>query len=112
MNPSPSVKSSSVSQISGITLGSNFNSTTGQQVTTISSSNYVKRPRFMTIFTSVSNLSFSISKPMLIHINNSILSISFLLRLKTDDDNCIRMLVYTGAAMNTGDKIYHLWVMS
>lgn len=34
------------------------------------------------------------------------------LGLSEDDKNQMRMLVNTGAAMNTGNFLYHIWVMS
>ena len=49
---------------------------------------------------------------MPININNSLPSIHFPLRENMDDDNCMQMLVDTGAAMNSGHLNYHLWVMS
>ena len=49
---------------------------------------------------------------MPIGINNSLPSVSLILGSREDDENKMRMLVDTGAAMNTGDIDFHLWVMS
>ena len=49
---------------------------------------------------------------MPIAINNSLPSIKMLIGLLSDDENKMSMLVDTGAAMNTGNKTYHQWVMS
>ena len=53
-----------------------------------------------------------LKKTMPISINNSLPSLSFLLGLTMEADNGMRMLVDTGAAMNSGYLDYHLWVMS
>ena len=71
-----------------------------------------KRSRFFTLFARISNLSASKQKPMPISINNSLPSVSILLGLTMEADNGMRMLVDTGAAMNSGHLDYHLWVMS
>ena len=49
---------------------------------------------------------------MPIAINNSLPSIKMLIGLLSDDENMMSKLVDTGAAMNTGNKTYHHWVMS
>ena len=64
------------------------------------------------IFVRVTNISSSPKKPMPISINNSLLSMCLHLGIPKDDENRMQMLVDTGAAMNTGDLKYHLWVMS
>ena len=49
---------------------------------------------------------------MPIGINNSLPSVSLILGIQEDEESKMRMLVDTGAAMNTGNLQYHLWVMS
>ena len=49
---------------------------------------------------------------MHISINNSLPSVSIQLGLRMGEDNDIRMLVDTGAAMKSGYLDYHFWVMS
>ena len=49
---------------------------------------------------------------MPISINNSFLSVYLHIESITDDENKIRILVDTGAAMNTGNNAYHQRVMS
>ena len=49
---------------------------------------------------------------MPIAINNSLPSIKMLIGLLADDENKMSMLVDIGAAMNTGNKTYHQWVMT
>ena len=49
---------------------------------------------------------------MPIGINNSLPSVSLILGTLADEKNKIRMLVDTGAAMNTGNLRFHMWVMS
>ena len=71
-----------------------------------------KRTRFFAICVTVSNINFSHQKPMPIAINNSLPSIKMLIGLLSDEENMMSMLVDTGAAMNTGNKAYHQWVMS
>ena len=70
-----------------------------------------KRPHFFTLFARISNISASKKKPMPISINNSLPSVSILLGLTREADNGVRMLVDTGASMNSGYLDYHLWVM-
>ena len=48
---------------------------------------------------------------MLISINNSLPSVNLHLGLIEDDENKMRILVDTGAAMNSGNLTYQLWVM-
>ena len=49
---------------------------------------------------------------MPIGINNSLPSVSLILGSSEEEENTMRMLVDTGAAMNTGNIDFHLWVMS
>ena len=49
---------------------------------------------------------------MPISINNSLPSVSILLGLMMEADDGMRMLVDTGAAINSGHLDYHLWVMT
>ena len=49
---------------------------------------------------------------MHIGINNSLPSVSLHLGIPEDDENLMRMLIDTGAAMNTGNLQYYIWVMS
>ena len=49
---------------------------------------------------------------MPIGINNSLPSVSLILGTLADEKNKIRMLVDTGAAMNTGNLRFHMLVMS
>ena len=83
--------------------------------TNSSSFNYnpvVKKARFDHILVRVFNISQAIKKPMPISINNSLPSVTLHLGLLEDEENTMRMLVDTGAAMNSGNLAYHLWVMS
>ena len=48
---------------------------------------------------------------MPIGVNNSLPSVSLILGIIEDEDNRIRMLVDTWAAMNTGNFDFHIWVM-
>ena len=49
---------------------------------------------------------------MPISINNSLPSVTLHLGLLEDEENTMRMLVDTRAAMNSGNLAYHLWIMS
>ena len=49
---------------------------------------------------------------MPISINNSLPSVTLHLGLLEDEENTMRMLVNTGAVMNSGNLAYHHWVMS
>ena len=49
---------------------------------------------------------------MYIGINDSLSSDNLHIGNRENDENCIRMIVDTGAAMNTGGLEYYLWVMS
>ena len=49
---------------------------------------------------------------MPIGINNYPPSVSLILGIREDEENKMRMLVDTGAAMNTGNIDFHMWVMS
>ena len=49
---------------------------------------------------------------MPIQINNYLPSIYLHLGLIEDEENKMRMLLDTGATMNSGNLNYHLWVMS
>ena len=48
---------------------------------------------------------------MPIGINNSLPSVSLILGILEDEENKMRMLVDTGAAMNTDNFDFHMWVM-
>ena len=71
-----------------------------------------KRPRFFTISVLLSNISSPNQKSMPISINNSFPSVHMNIGLLVDEENKMRMLVDTSAAMNTGNLDYHKWVMS
>ena len=49
---------------------------------------------------------------MPIPINNSLHSVCIRLGSVEDEENKMRILLDTGAAMNLGSLVYHLWVMS
>ena len=66
----------------------------------------------MTNFAGVSNISSSPQKTMLIILNNSLISINFHLGLKLEVEDDMRSLVNTGATVNTGNKDYHVSVIS
>ena len=51
-------------------------------------------------------------KPMPILINNYLPSINLHLGMVEDDENCMRMLLNTGAAMNIRNISYYLWIIS
>ena len=51
-------------------------------------------------------------KKIPISINNSLPSIYLNIGLIMENENKTRMIVDTSATMNTGNKDYHLWVMS
>ena len=53
----------------------------------------------------------TLKKPMPIGINNSLPSVSLILGILEDEENKMRMLVDTGAAMNTDNFDFHMWVM-
>ena len=72
----------------------------------------IERVRLCPIFVSVNNISQTTKKPMSISINNSSPSSNLHLGLLEDDENKMRMLVDTGATMNSGNLTCHLWVMS
>ena len=72
----------------------------------------IKRARFCAIFARVAHISPSSQKPMPISINNSLPSVCLHLGSVEDEENKMRMLLDTGAAMNSGNLTYHLWVMS
>ena len=65
-------------------------------------------PRFYAIFTRVYNLSQSPQKPISISINNYLLSICLRLDLIEDEDNKLRILLDTGATMNSNNLSYLL----
>ena len=69
-------------------------------------------PRFTIIFSCVSNISSFPQKPITITIDNCIPSINFHLGFTLEAMDCMRMLVDTGAAINTVNKNYNLWIMS
>ena len=72
----------------------------------------IKKPRFSAIFACVNNLTSFSQKLMPIQINNYLPSIYLHLGLIEDEENKMRMLLDTGATMNSGNLNYHLWVMS
>ena len=49
---------------------------------------------------------------MPISVNNSLPSVSLIIGIHEDEESKMRMLVDTGAAMNTGNLQYHLCIMS
>ena len=49
---------------------------------------------------------------MYIGINDSLFSDNLHIGNRENDENCIRMIVDTGATMNTGSLEYHIWVKS
>ena len=71
-----------------------------------------KRTRFFAICVTVSNIHFDNQKLIPIAINNSLPSIQILIDMLSDEENKMSVLVDTGAAISTGDKTYHQWVMS
>ena len=76
------------------------------------SNHAVKKARFFPILVSVFNISQAINKPIPISINNSLPSVTLHLGLLEDEENTMRMLVDTSAAMNSDNLAYHLLVMS
>ena len=58
------------------------------------------------------NVSQTKKKPIPTLINNSLPSVTPHLGLLENEENTMRMLVVTGATMNSGNLVYHLWVMS
>ena len=75
-------------------------------------SNKIKEARWYAIFVYVNNVLSNPKKPMHIGINNSLPSVSLILGIREDEENKMRMLMDTGAAMNTGNIDFHMWVMS
>ena len=71
-----------------------------------------KRARFCAIFARAVHISPSSQKLMPIPINNYLPSVCLHLGSIEDDESKMRMLLDTGAAMNSSNLIYHLWVMS
>ena len=67
-----------------------------------------KEARWCAIFVHVNNVLSNPKNPMPIGINNSLPSISFILGILEDEENKMRMLVDTGAAMNTGNFDFHM----
>ena len=70
------------------------------------------RVHLCAIFDRVAHISPFTQKPIPNSINNSLPSICFHLGSVENEENKIRMLLDTGAAMNSGNLTYHLWVMS
>ena len=68
----------------------------------------IKRARFCSIFARVAHISPSAQKPMSIPINNSLPSVCLRLGSVEDEENKIRMLLDTGATMNSVNLTYHL----
>ena len=75
------------------------------------SNSIIKRARFCPIFVSVNTLSRATKRSMPVSINDFLPSFNLHLGLLEDEENTMRMLVDTGAAMNSGNLAYHLWVM-
>ena len=71
-----------------------------------------KRPRLYTIYARITNIFSSPKKPMSISINNSLRCVNLHIGNSEDNENRIRMLVYTRAVINSGSLEYHLRVMS
>ena len=74
--------------------------------------NKIKEARWYAIFVYVNNVLSNPIKPMPIGIQNSLPSVNLILGIREDEENKMRMLVNTGAAMNTGNIAFHMWVMS
>ena len=72
----------------------------------------IKRARFCAIFARVEHISPSTQKPMPIPINKSLPSVCLHLGSVEDEENKMRMLLDTRAAINSGNLTYHHWVMS
>ena len=71
-----------------------------------------KRPRFLAIRVTVSNINFANQKTMSIAINNSLSYINILFVILVDDENKMIIHVDICATMNIGDKTNHQWFMS
>ena len=71
-----------------------------------------KRLRFFTISALLAHLSSPNKKLIPISINNSLSSVYLNIGLIMNNENKNKMLVDTGAAMNTGNKDHYLWVIS
>ena len=71
----------------------------------------IKRAHVCAVFARVSHISPFSQKTMSIPINNSLPSVCLHLGSIEDEENIIRMILDTGAAMNSGNLVYHLWVM-
>ena len=71
-----------------------------------------KEARWYAIFVHVNNVLFNPKNPMPIGIHNSLHSVSLILGILEVEENKMSMLVDTGAAMNTGNFDFHMWVMS
>ena len=79
---------------------------------TTTNSQIISKTRWLAIFVRVTDILSSPQKPMHISINNFLPSEFLHLGIPEDDENRMQMLVDTGAAMNTCDLKYYLWVMS
>ena len=75
------------------------------------STNVDKRPHFYVIISRMTNISSYPKNPMPISINNSLSSINLHIDNPEYIKNRIRILIDTGAAMNTGSLECHLWVI-
>ena len=79
--------------------------------TTQTDKNNIK-PRWYAVFVHINNIWYNPKKLLPIGINNYFPSISLILGILEDEKRKIRILVNTGAAMNTGNLHFHMWVMS
>ena len=86
-----------------------FNSSTSNP---LPNNSPIKRSRFCAIFAKVAHIYPSTQKPIPIPINNYLPSVCLHLGSVEDEENKMRMLLDTGAAMDSGSLTYHLWVMS
>ena len=68
----------------------------------------IKRARFCAIFARIAHISPSTQKPMPIPINNSLPSVCLHLGSVENEENKMRMLLDTDAAMNSASLTYHL----
>ena len=109
--PSPSTITVNTNNIRTITQ-TNTRKRTEDGLTTHQDTQKTKEARWYAIFVYVNNVLSNPKKPMPIGINNSLPSVSLILGSREEEENKMRMLVDTGAAMNTGNIDFHLWVMS
>ena len=71
-----------------------------------------KEARWYAIFVHVNNILSNPKKSIPIGIHDSLPSVSLIRGILKDEENKIRMLVDTGATMNTCNFDFHMWVMS